>query len=459
MGRKNFILIFSVAALLVIAAVTYFTFNKAGINTGTVQAEQSSTEDTQAAVQEDAAVQTAASDAPIETAVQSEVLSILKSEDIEVKLNSPEYDLKVSLYEDSSKQTFLKLEYYIEGVGTVNEIDSAGIPEIKDIFEKRSKSPESNAYKIMYAYLNTKFSKLYLFINNNVLEDIVQTSIYTVNLQDSPVKRLLSTQGKFTVPAFNKDLSLLAYSYFDSPLSSVFQEKILFEVIDCKTDDFVIKGSRDKAGSRIGNDRDSNSVYDYSFISWKSNNSALLKQGVWSKSDAATITDTQTDVLFDIAKNRFFNTDGSEIKPDDSNMVKPGSTKAPAESEALKVLKSFYAYLSSENDYSKAMELLDPDFKLQLELLKQFGTDYIIKSDIDVGEASIYGDILKAAKLDSIIKEEQKDGIYTIYYNQILAMNADSQIQQAMTAQIKKRNGSWKITLIKDTDTTVKTTS
>lgn len=467
MGRRSFIILISVAAILVIAAVVYFSGSHAVKNPGTFRTAQGTTvvddiqgtaagqEVTEEASTGQAISKEASAGTSTQTGNTEQAVSILQDESIEVRYNTPEYDLKVSVYENSSKQTFIKLEYYKEGVSTITELDSTSIPEIRDIFEKRSsKNLNSDAYKVKYAYLNSKFTKLYLFINSDVTEDIAQISVYVVNLLDQSVKRLAATEGKFAIPAFNKDFSLLGYSWFDSPLSSVFQEKVLFDVIDCKSDDFIVKGSRDKAGNRIGTDRDAKTVYDYIFVSWKSNTAAILNQGTWPQNDAAAITAKQVEVLYDINKNRFFNTDGSEIKPPENNPEKPGDKKVPVESEALKTLKSFYNYLASEKDYGKAMELLDPDFRLQFVLLQQFGVDYIVKSDIDVKEASIYGEILKAAKLDGIIKEEQKDGILTVYYYQSLALNADSQVRNPLSAQVKKSGGTWKITLIKDEDET-----
>lgn len=374
----------------------------------------------------------------------------LITEDIKIANNSPEYDLKMALTENSGKQTSIKLEYYYEGTGMSNTIDSMAIPEIEGIFEKRAESSEiSNAYCIVTAYLNPKLAKAYLIINGNGSNGFMETAMYVVNLADTAVKKVFSGRGKYGQMYFSKDYKYLGYSYNDPLESSVLQESSLLEIINCYTDNFVVRNSRTNDNKKIGSNLKPDSVYDYVFSAWYSNKTVKLRQN--------SVLDQKSklkEVLYDISKNLILNMDGSLV-----NAVKPtegtsGSEKPPAESAALKALKDFYTYLGSENDYSKGMELLDESFSLKLDLLKQFGISELSKSDISVENASIYSNMLKAAKFEALVKEEFKDSEALIYYYQIMELSPGNQVRQPMSARIKKTGNGWKITAIEDTDGT-----
>jgi hypothetical protein len=44
------------------------------------------------------------------------------SENVRVEYNSPEYDIEVTLCENTEKKTFLRLKYYTDGISTVHEL-------------------------------------------------------------------------------------------------------------------------------------------------------------------------------------------------------------------------------------------------------------------------------------------------------------------------------------------------
>lgn len=455
MDRKRLIL--AAAAFVLLAAAVFTYFSLSGKNTA-VDKNRVLQQETSAAAENTAAAGTVA---VAGTAKEEQTAStdmnepeIIRSESIEVKYNSPEYDLKASLCEDSLNRTFVKLEYYLEGAGTVMEADSEKLPELAGIFEKRDEpGTTAGAFKVSYAYLNPVFSKVYLQIagggSNTGFEE---TTFYSLNLKDSSIKKLFFYSGKFSDMSFNKDFSLLGYSFDDPPHLSVFQENSLFEILDCKSDEFKVKGSRTASGKIVGTDRDPAFVYDYTFISWQSNTVARLKQAMFSKKDPGGRLSGQGEVLYDVSKDKFLNLDGSPVANSAADMSKNSEPAVKGGTEAAKVLTDFYSFLTSEEDYKKAMNMLDEGFKLQLDMLQQFGVVEIIKSDIDSESATMYSDILKAAKLDHIVKTELADGIYTVYYYQTMSLNEDSQVRQALTAQIRKVKDVYKIILIKDAD-------
>lgn len=378
---------------------------------------------------------------------ESQTAEPVKTEEVKVENNSPEYDVKVTLVEDGSKQTSIKLEYYYEGAGTENTLDSTEIPEIDGIFEKRAENAENQAgFRIKGIWLNVKLSKLFMMINAEANNDMANTSLYSISLPDVSVKKLKSEFGKFGDISFSKDYKYLAYSFADNPAGSRLQESELLDVIDCGSDEFIVRNSRDKNEKKIGANIKSGTVYDYTFVSWNANNLVRLKQRPLDGKGAAQ------EVLYDISRNLILNLDGSvmgEAKP----IQTPAGTEAPpAASGASKTLKDFYAYLASEKDYSKAMELLDENFTLKLEMIKQFGIDALHKSDINEENASVYSDLLKAAKLDAVVKEDSKDGEAVIYYYQVMDLNSGTQIKQPMSAAMTKTGDGWRITLIQDAD-------
>ena len=453
MDRKRLILAAAAVVLLAAAIFTYISLSgnntavdkKQALEESTAAVDNTETAGTVKAAETTAAEQTASTDM---TGPE-----IIRSEDIEVRYNSPEYDLKALLCEDTDKRTFVKLEYYLDGAGTTMEADSDKLPELAGIFEKRDEAGSaSGTFKVGYAYLNPVFSKVYLLITGSSNVGFEDTAFYSLNLKDFSIKKLFNYTGKYSDMNFNKDFSLLGYSFDDPPHLSVFQENSLFEILDCKSDEFKVKGSRISSGKTAGTDRDPAFVYDYTFASWQSNTMARLKQAMFSRKDSDGKLSGQSEILYDIVKDKFTNLDGTPVTSPSDAAAKDAEPTVKGGTEAVKVLSDFYSFLPSERDYKLAMNLLDESFRLQLEMLQQFGVIEIIKSDIDSEGATMYSEILKAAKLDSIVKVELADGIYTVYYYQTVSLNADSQVREALSAQISKVKGIYKIILIKDAD-------
>lgn len=270
--------------------------------------------------------------------------------------------------------------------------------------------------------------------------------MYVISLSDASTKKVFSRRGKFGDMSFSKDFKYLGYSYNDPRESSVLQEASLLEIIDCGSDDFVVKNTRTREDKKIASNMKPETVYDYTFVAWYSNNTVKVKQKPVLDEKAA-----ETDVLYDISRDLLLNLDGTVIS-NEKNENAEETEKKPVESDADRVLKSFYTCLGSENDYSKAMELLDESFKIKLQIFKQFGISELTKSDISAEDASFYSEMLRAASFDIIVSEDSKDGTVEIYYYQVMKLSADNQVRQPMSAQIKKTGSGWKITLLQDAD-------
>jgi len=448
MNRMKIITAFIIALLLIAGAAIYFSINNNNADLGKDIAAQGS-ENTETRPDESLLQQNDATESvtAAEETEPPQTPEPLKNEEIKILNNSAEYDLKMTLTEDSQKKTGLKLEYYYEGTGVTNTLDSTAIPEIDGIFEKRNENTsKSSTYMIEKAYLNTKLAKVYFIINGNGSSGMLQSDMYVVSLSDASAKKVFSRRGKYGGMSFSKNFKYLGYSYNDPMESSVLQESSLVEIIDCNSDDFVIKDSRTVEDKKIGSNIKPDMVYDYTFVAWYSNNTVKLKQKPVLDEKAA-----ETELLYDISRNLLLNLDGTVIS-NEKNEDAVETEKPPVESEAARVLKNFYTCLGSENDYPKAMELLDETFTIKLEIFKQFGINELTKSDISAEDATFYSEMLKAASFDKIVNEDSKDGTAEIYYYQNMELSKDNQVRQPMSAQIKKTGNGWKIILLQDAD-------
>lgn len=419
----------------------------------------------------------------------SNARTIIRSKPIAVAGNTPEYELQASLCEADDSKLFIRIEYFINGMSVVNELDEKQVPEISGILESTSSQHDDiNTEGIQQLLLNPMYGQLYMLIGSKPgakdSQNSFQTSFYKINLSDMAVERLFSYQATYGKMVFNKDYSLLAYSFKDLPQMSTYQEDSMLSVYDCKAGKYIIKANRDTDLRLIGTNSSPGFLYDYEFVSWNSLNTLRLRQGTRKMTDLDKAP-VQIEVLYDIKENVLLDLDGSMLKQvsaqdaangtegtdseviehqdaenadidtENSSGMTDNSDKGVSDSESVKVLKNFYSYLQSKDDYSKAMDLLDDNFKLRMAMLRQFGVQDISKSDIDAGydqeNVSLYSDLLKAARLDTIAKETTiKEDTVVIAYYHFLGISADSQVRQPMSARIVKRQNGWKIVLIED---------
>ncbi len=371
---------------------------------------------------------------------------VLNAEKVDVRYNSPEYDLKLDLSESPDKKTFIRMKYYLDGSERINELAEDSLPELAGLFEKRKENAGTEGgYKISQALLNPVFGQLYILINDVPPGEYMQSSFYMIDLKDLSVKKLFYYPGKYGEMEFNKDFSLLAYSFGDPPVLSVHQEDNLVEVFDCKNTEYAVKGNLFLPEQHIiGTNSSKDVLYDFWFEGWNTQKVLKLKMGM-RPLNAPDTEPVLKEVLYDISRNLLLDMNGGELKhevPDNSaassisteesdegsdnepekssmtgngtnagqtgsktttdrtdgkttagsqtgdgttgNPGKVGSDSAvkPTDSEPLKVLKNFYINLNSADTYTKAMDMLDDGFVLKLGMLEQFGVTAINKKDI-----------------------------------------------------------------------------
>ena len=382
-----------------------------------------------------------------DSAAETDGCESIKTEDVKIIGNSPEYDLKAFLCLDSKGENYLSIEYYLDGSSTVKKLYGKDIPELNDIFAKREGAAgKRDCYRVKAIYLNAVYSKAYIVIEEEYFKeaDAARTSVYAFNLKNASLKKLFSDIGRFIDMQFSKNYKYMGFSYYDNPASSVFQENSLLEIIKCETDESIVSGSRSKGeiiGGRSGNEY----VYDYVFLAWNSGKVARLSETMWKK-QGENEEKKKREVLYDVERNIFVNPDGSAAKEENAPAGSSGASENKSnESEAIGILKNFYSGMASQKDYAKAMGLLSSEFTLELNLLKQFGFNALTKDDIDLETASLYSELLKSARLESILKEETAEKSSKIYFYQSLSLDGETRFTLPMIAQLNKENGAWKI--------------
>lgn len=495
------------------------------IITGTTEAssvKQSSTGNTDIT---DAATESdmpgANASAAVDGAESKQEALLFNLEEIPVSNPSPEYELQLQLIEDAGKNVFLRAYYYFDGSRVVRNLGIDVLPELTDIFARRSLSEDrQNAYRVVNATLNTSYGRLYFFINGDGSNGMLFNSFYSVELANGKTTLISEGAGNYGKLLQNKTGKYLAYSYEDPPQSSALQEACLLCILDASDNRYLVKDSRGIDGKKIGANISKDIVYDYRLISFRSGTSVrLLRTGILLDSTASksagkskkSIDNAETEVIYDFNKNLFYDKNGNVILQDNAassgaggtntsssntntsggtnnkdstnnkditnnkdvtnnkdgtnNTVGNGITSAgnsetepsvaspvseATDSEALKTLKQFYKYLSNEADYQKAMDMLDKEFKFKMYILQQFGVTELTKGDINTEQASIYSNLLMAAKFDEAGKEETKDGITTIYYFQTMEMTKDNLTRMPMVAKLIKSGKTYKLLLLQD---------
>lgn len=374
----------------------------------------------------------------------------IRSEEIKVINNSPEYDLKASLYENSINETYIKFEYYIDGTGITKELGNDKLTELKDLFKNRAKSLENESgNRIKNIYFNPKKSKAYFMLEGNNFSGETATTLYFFNLKDFSTKKLFEGTGKYSEPIFTKDFKYMAFNYTVgiAPQSSK-KKSSYFQVINCDADELIINNSRDVKGDSIGGKKGN----DYYFLSWASNTSVRLMENMYMLDKIGTDAGVkdQKELLYDIEKNMFLNPDGSIVTDGKTSLTSTsGAARVKTESDSIKALRNYYLYMSSEQ-YGKANELLDDKFTLKLKMFKQFGIDALTKSDMDVSNMALYGSLFKTAKIESIVSEKAIGSNSVIYFYIVYSMGESDQVKQPLIANLVKMGKIWKILTVTD---------
>ena len=231
MDRKKLIIGISVVVIIAASVFAYISGKNpefASSNNETLQSSSSeAATNNQDTLENAAAVLQTETDRTIQNTAEPSItpepppVELMNSEDIEVGKNSAEFDLKAVLYEAADKATFLKLEYYMDGETKIKEFSETDIPETKAIFEKRdTNGPTEDGFRIGQLLLNSKYSKVYFTVIGEVSASFCATTVYSINLNDTSIKKFGSMYGRVGSILLNKNCKYVAYSYLNSPLDS-----------------------------------------------------------------------------------------------------------------------------------------------------------------------------------------------------------------------------------------------
>lgn len=430
MGKKRIILLVS----LIIIAIISASFILSGKQDSKTSSKLSDSPKVNSTTEAAAAVDDAATETDKAPVTKTEE-TITNSEDIQVNNNSLEYDIKASLYEKSTGETFLRLEYYNGGNSVVKELGTDKIPEIKGVFQSGAKIQGKPGQRVKAVYLNSRYSKAYILVEGKTRKDDVETFLYSFNLKDFVLKKLYSDYGSYSELLFNKDFKYLAFSY----TSEIMSRTSYLQMIKCENDEVLVDKNKRGSAVLLGNRKSDGTKFTYSIISWQTGNIAKLKETASGGTSAGA--EKQTEVFYDIEKNMFVNSDGSPVNEK--------AAQSKAESGPVKALKSFYELMSASGmstseQFEKAYNLLEDGFTIKLTMLKQFGIDELGKKDMDLSNFTLYSSLFKAAKIENIVEEKTVGNLSTIYYFQSLSLGEGEPVRQPLAAVMKKTDKGWR---------------
>ena len=185
---------------------------------------------------------------------------VLKSyEDVPVSCNTAEYDIRVRLCEDSSNRTFIRLEYYRDGITEINELDEEQIPELR-----------AAQHSIGQALLNPVWGQLYLLVSGEPVGGYFKSCFYVVDLTDMSLERIFSHAARCGPMSFNSNFSMLAYGISAPAGMDDYKENEFIEIFDCENVRYLVKESRKQDGALIGSDIDLDFIFGYKFDGWSS---------------------------------------------------------------------------------------------------------------------------------------------------------------------------------------------
>ncbi|MHB8066230.1 MAG: hypothetical protein ACYDG2_27030 [Ruminiclostridium sp.] len=229
---------------------------------------------------------------------------IAKNEIIKVSNNEADINLHANLIEDNSGQVSLCLTYNLNGKRIKKNIDTSNVAEIRNIF--RFREVYGNGYRIDNMILNEKMNKLYFCVKGRKDKKYTHTSIYSYNLENSKIEKIIYALGDFSKFSFSPDGKYNAFSYLGSPQNTNYNEKTMVVIIRCSDNKLVLNSNEDTLeklykisdehvysnGDILEKQYDISNelyVYSYNFIKWKNNNICELSQRIKAKDDSIKV--------------------------------------------------------------------------------------------------------------------------------------------------------------------------
>ncbi|NSW90172.1 MAG: hypothetical protein HPY74_05745 [Firmicutes bacterium] len=235
--------------------------------------------------------------------------------------NSPEYEVEMYLCYDNDKLPFIEVEYYMQGVSKSMLYSASEIPALKEFL-----SDDNNKFHISEGILNTKYAKLYFFVEKELNPKEILFDFYVLSLKDGNVKKLHGGKGHgFNRITFSPDKAHAAYSYLvgDEGKDSFIQ------IFNCVVDNLLVADNKTLDGKAIGKAEDNSRIYSYFILRWRSSEELRLKEYsyLWNKEKSTRENESEVEVTFNIKMGRV-------IYPEDKNKIEnEGNTENTASPE------------------------------------------------------------------------------------------------------------------------------
>ena len=230
-------------------------------------------------------------------------------ESISVIDNSPEYEVEMYLCRDKENRLFIELTYYIDGKSRSSVYSSDQIPSLKE------SSNTIDKLSIHESILNTKYAKLYFFIEHDTNQKSKDFHLCMINLKDGTIKELHSGKGyDFNKIIFSPDKKYGAYSYVADNNGG----ESFLQIFDCEGDSFLVANNKTADGKLIGKAQDLNSgeVCSYLIDRWRSDEELKLTEYrySWDEKSSTRNNEIKTNVVFNIKAGRI-------VYPDEDDAV------------------------------------------------------------------------------------------------------------------------------------------
>lgn len=180
---------------------------------------------------------------------------------VEVLNNTPEYEVEMYSYLDDSKNLYLAVDYYFDGVSQSVVFGQNDFPKLEDIMkigsedlsnDKAEVSNEENyVTKLSNAILNTKYGKIYFIAERNLQGGEKAFLLYVLSLKDKNIKFLYQGEGySLNASMFSPDKEYIAFNHFRDEKGN----SSLIHIFSSKDDAGIIIDNMTSGGKLIGTD-------------------------------------------------------------------------------------------------------------------------------------------------------------------------------------------------------------
>ncbi|NLC68311.1 MAG: hypothetical protein GX754_05895, partial [Clostridiaceae bacterium] len=230
----------------------------------------------------------------------------ISRESINIVNNSPEYELEMYLCYDKDNFPFLEAFYYMDGRSESALYSSSEIPSLKDTGDSPGGAGKPVITK---GILNTKYARLYFFVENRLSTGEILFDFYEIDLKNKSPRKLHGAKAYgLSELVFSPDKEYAAYSY----LADSDGKESFLQVLNSSTGSFLVIDNKTPDGEAIGRGEDDGKIYSYFIDRWRSNDELRLKEYSRSLDEGKSQqgNEVEMSVVFNVKEGRV-------IYPDD----------------------------------------------------------------------------------------------------------------------------------------------